>query len=1277
MIEQINAIAQGWWNWMWPMFWQVSVLVVFLGIIDLFLRRHIWPQIRYALWLLVLVKLILPPGFSMSTSVVSQAITQADGFATQFRASNSPTKPIPVGSRSEMNTHNTKIGIKPFSEPVAAMSIANESPVLTVSGDIAGSDVKIEIHWRVYLMAFWLIVMVILFSWATVRFRKLRRFHIDKLSSNDLPQWFGPLLVQIAKKLDLRKLPEISLSRHVSSPAVFGAFRPVIVLPAATVNNLSRKHAEHILLHELAHIKRGDLLVNTFYMLLQIVYWFNPLLWFVRRKLQHLRELCCDATVAGILRNETVHYRDTILEVTQRFLSKPAEPGIGLLGMVETSSRLLVRLKWLEKKTWKYRGIRFAIIFIVVGLMTACVLPMAKAKSAAVSRKSDTAAVGMSDIALLYHSDRDIRIETVRKLAENSDSGLIDDLIRAHSVENYTPVHNEYDRVLHSLTGNRNVRGKGAWKAWLDSEVKAGRLKIDYVPIEPAAGVRIEILSYALTGPNDFDEMAAALTAAAYDRQKCHDALRYMVFNDHLAQVQKFLSGDWLSSLFAHRGININDIGYFLNGLANPGPLRYQIDAHVRNCLDSDNPVVVANALNLIAGVEGYSTRFVVPDVEDKVKVLTSSSVSEVARQAQRALKTIRPSENKSANTRTISPQPTSLESLAVVKDLPGAPVFHGRYKHKSRGRDYREPSELWLKQDHDGSITAVAHLPFMATTTVASGDRNNRLTHYKEKSAPTNRSDYSIDLELLDGKVLLTRRGIRQDCDDKELKVPEGALFSPNTRPDSYCAANILLRGYNLEKGQSKEFHVYDWDNSGDAMANYTIRVEHAGTESINVPAGTFKANHIVLTQVTSADTWFKKRAGHVTDFWILDNGVIVRVMRHREPYEVMLLDYDTPAELPGKLVASEQAQAAPVSKSDLQRMIDSAQAGATVIIPKGIYAEPVTITKPLILKSESRNECIFEVTSNQPAISIDAKGKGRVIIEAITIKWQLATSDRAEYPFAVAIKDTVADIKNCFFKPLGNFRRCPVAINSMGFSELKIDTCRFEGFEYTVCFGQGTKGTIQNSMIMDSGHQGIMLYAGATAEVIGNVVTGSRYHAVRSTGGTLNMTDNLIINNANRGVYLGNKSARGIISNNVIIGNGTGISGFARTNVKVENNVIADSSYAGIGMRDSCSLSIRNNIFKGNERGWILFKEGSRNSNTVYKNTFWRNKVDAENMDKTADSIAVDPGFVDADNGDFSLKPGLALQQKQGLKNPEIFKKLWKVWKNRRDKNIPFTKS
>ena len=394
MITQINNVAEVWWDWMWPMFWQVSVLVVFLGVIDLLWRRHIWPQVRYALWLLVLVKLILPPTFSLSTSIISQARVTTDRMATEFLATDIRTEFSSIEQSSQRNAFLTDIGIEPFVAPeIIVADVTKEPHVQTHSNDIAGSEIIVKIHWHSYTMVVWLIVLVTLSLWVVIKFRKLRKFHVGKFSSADLPQWFGPLLVRTTKKLGLRKPPEIALSRNISSPAVFGVFRPVLVLPAATVHRLSQKRTEHILLHELAHIKRGDLLVNTFYMLLQIVYWFNPLLWLIRRRLQHIRELCCDATVARILKGKTADYRKTILEVTQRYLTRRVEPGIGLLGMTETSNRLLIRLKWLEKKTWKYRGLRIITICAAIAFMTACVLPMAKVKAkAGSSNKSQQAA---------------------------------------------------------------------------------------------------------------------------------------------------------------------------------------------------------------------------------------------------------------------------------------------------------------------------------------------------------------------------------------------------------------------------------------------------------------------------------------------------------------------------------------------------------------------------------------------------------------------------------------------------------------------------------------------------------------------------------------------------------------------------------------------------------------------------------------------------------------------------------------------------------------------
>lgn len=245
-----------------------------------------------------------------------------------------------------------------------------------------------------------------------------------------------------------------------------------------------------------------------------------------------------------------------------------------------------------------------------------------------------------------------------------------------------------------------------------------------------------------------------------------------------------------------------------------------------------------------------------------------------------------------------------SAEQPGAVEEAPGKLIFHGKYRHRSRGHDIPEPAELWLKETASGAVTAVVRLPFRNATEVARGNDAHQIVEYSTvRETEGDDPGYRIELDIQNGQVLVTRRNVREDWDNKALSVPEDALFDPNSRPDPYAAANIILRGLNLKEGERKELRVYDWDNSGDAMAAYTISFTNAGREGIIVPAGKFEATHIVLKQITSADTWFKKRASHITDFWVLDNGVIVRIVRHREPYELELLEWSVPGHSPDSM--------------------------------------------------------------------------------------------------------------------------------------------------------------------------------------------------------------------------------------------------------------------------------------------------------------------------------------------------------------------------------------
>lgn len=365
------------------------------------------------------------------------------------------------------------------------------------------------------------------------------------------------------------------------------------------------------------------------------------------------------------------------------------------------------------------------------------------------------------------------------------------------------------------------------------------------------------------------------------------------------------------------------------------------------------------------------------------------------------------------------------------------------------------------------------------------------------------------------------------------------------------------------------------------------------------------------------------------------------------------------------GETLAVAETVSEPADENSLQAMIDATEAGKTLTIPAGTYEEPIKISQAIRLVGSEDGQTVIKVTANEPAILIDTKGKGQVEVRNLTINWQLATSDKHDMPFAVAVKDTEAVITDCVFKPLGNPQRSPVAIRSMGFSKMNVGSCDFSGFDYVVCYGEGTKGSMSRCFIRDCGHQGVILYSGAEATVERNIITGSKFHAVRSTGGKLTMKDNLIINNSNRGVYLGNKSCSGSITNNLLIGNASGIDGMSACKFKVANNVILKSTYAAIAVRPYSMLDIQNNVISDGPRGVIVHQEEGKSDpvrSQIGKNLLWKNQTDFENCD-SPDTIKQEPDFIEPGNGNFKLAD--TAFEGIGLSDPKVIFDLWQKYK------------
>lgn len=347
------------------------------------------------------------------------------------------------------------------------------------------------------------------------------------------------------------------------------------------------------------------------------------------------------------------------------------------------------------------------------------------------------------------------------------------------------------------------------------------------------------------------------------------------------------------------------------------------------------------------------------------------------------------------------------------------------------------------------------------------------------------------------------------------------------------------------------------------------------------------------------------------------------------------------------------------------LQQLINEASPGDTVVVPDGTHSEPLVITKALTLRGSNSARAMLKVRADQPALEV--RTDQPVVIEDLSIEWQRASSRQAERPLAAVFAgDGPLTIARCQFSGEAGYERCPSAVSVEGFADLELRDCMFDGFEYTVQLGGGAKGIVEDCILVKPGHCGLTAMSGAELTARRNLVTGSRFHGLRCTGGTLIAEDNLIIANKNRGIYLGNRAAHGRIENNLILGNATGISAFGGSDNTIRHNVFLNNTFAAIDSRSLCPITVEANVLQGNNQGFVVWKESESLTAIQFgENTFWKNASnDAVRIELHPASVMADPGFVDVARGDFN-RPGVSGAGKEhGLLRPESLVPVWERW-------------
>ncbi|MFH1718008.1 MAG: M56 family metallopeptidase, partial [Planctomycetota bacterium] len=156
------------------------------------------------------------------------------------------------------------------------------------------------------------------------------------------------LLEDCKAEMGIRNILGVVTTDKVSSAALFGFLRPRLLLPAGMIETLSLKELRYVFLHELGHLRRRDIYIGWLTSLLQVLHWFNPLVWFAFYRMQSDRELACDALVLTYTRSgESKDYGRTIVSLLERFSRPQRLPSMA--GILETKSQLKRRIKMIAK----------------------------------------------------------------------------------------------------------------------------------------------------------------------------------------------------------------------------------------------------------------------------------------------------------------------------------------------------------------------------------------------------------------------------------------------------------------------------------------------------------------------------------------------------------------------------------------------------------------------------------------------------------------------------------------------------------------------------------------------------------------------------------------------------------------------------------------------------------------------------------------------------------------------------------------------------------------
>lgn len=333
-----------------------SILVGLILLIRGLIKDHMKKSIIYYLWFILIIKLLIPFGPESKLSLFN-LINISSNEETNLVSNNYKLLNKELISNSS-NIINSTIDSDINSH------LDNEIITNDLNEDSITKD-NINFSYKEALFVIWIIGAVIITAKILISYLKLK-LNINKEYKEYKNYDLDIDISKEMKFLSIKRNIEVRITNEINSPSLCGIINPNILFPLNMISNLNKDEMRYIILHELCHYKRKDILVSWLTSIVRTIYWFNPIILFGLSTMRSDCESACDEMVLSKLSDkENIKYGNTILNVLHLINIKNTVPGT--TSMVINKRRLKDRIKFIaENKKFGRKTLVFGVLVIVI-----------------------------------------------------------------------------------------------------------------------------------------------------------------------------------------------------------------------------------------------------------------------------------------------------------------------------------------------------------------------------------------------------------------------------------------------------------------------------------------------------------------------------------------------------------------------------------------------------------------------------------------------------------------------------------------------------------------------------------------------------------------------------------------------------------------------------------------------------------------------------------------------------------------------------------------------